>query len=36
MDTELCIYLGSVIFTMIASVIFHDNQGSQYEAKYDD
>ena len=36
MDTELCVYLGAGRFTIIISVHFHDNWGSQYGAKYDD
>ena len=36
MDTELCVYLGTLRFTMIVSVHFHDNQGSESRAKYDD
>ena len=36
MDSDLCVYLGAGIFTMIVSVHFHDNQGSQYVAKYYD
>ena len=36
MYTELCLYLGAGIFTMIAYVNFHDNQGSKFGAKYDD
>ena len=36
METELCVYLGAGRFTMIVSVYFHDNQGSQNGAKYDD
>ena len=36
MDTELCVYLGAGKFTSIVSVHFHDNQGSQSGAKYDD
>ena len=36
MDTELCVYLGAGRFTIIVSVYFHENQGSQSGAKYDD
>ena len=36
MYTELCVYLGEGIFTMIVSVNFHGNQSSQSGAKYDD
>ena len=36
MDTELCVYMCAVIFTIIISVQFHGNQGSQSGAKYDD
>ena len=36
MDTELCVYLGEGIFTIIVSVHFYDNRGSQSGAKYDD
>ena len=36
MYTKLCVYLGAGIFTMIVFVYFHDNQSSQYWAKYDD
>ena len=36
MDTELCVYLGAGRFTIIISVHFHDNRGSQSGAKYDD
>ena len=36
MDTELCVYLGEGRFTIIVSVDFHDNRGSQSGAKYDD
>ena len=36
MDTELCVYLGAVRFTIIVSVHFHDNQGSQSGANHDD
>ena len=36
MYTELCVYLVAGIFTIIVSVHFHDNQSSQYGAKYDD
>ena len=36
MDTELCVYLDAGRFTIIVSVHFHDNRGSQYGAKYDD
>ena len=35
MYTELCVYLGEGIFTMIVSVHFHDDQSSQSGAKYD-
>ena len=36
MCTELCVYIGAGIFTRIVSVHFNDNQGSKYQAKYDD
>ena len=36
MYTELCVYLGAGRFTMIVSMNFHDNQGSESRAKYDD
>ena len=36
MDTELCVYLGAGRFTIIVSVHFHDNRGSQSGDKYDD
>ena len=35
MYTELCVYLGEGIFTMIVSVQFHNNQSSESSAKYD-
>ena len=36
MYTELCVYTGAGRFTIIVSVHIHDNQSSQYGAKYDD
>ena len=36
MYTELCVYLGAGRFTIIVSLNFHDNQGSQSCTQYDD